>query len=37
MDMLLALLGAVIAVAVQIVRRTPLHPAILPQWRERTG
>lgn len=37
MDMLLALLGAVVAVAVQIVRRTPLHPAILPRWRERTG
>jgi putative membrane protein len=37
MDMFLALLGAVVAVTVQIIRGTPRHTAILGQWRERTG
>lgn len=37
MDMFLALLGALVAGTVQIVRRTPRHPAILGRWHARTG
>jgi putative membrane protein len=36
-DMALAALGALVAVVVQMVRRTPQHDAILTPWRERTG
>lgn len=36
-DMALATLGALVAVVIQLVRRTPRHDAILGQWRERTG
>ncbi len=37
MDTLLALLGALVAVAVHVVRRTPRDAAILTRWRERSG